>query len=119
VNEAISDYQKAMKAAPKFIPPRNDLAWILATDPERSLRNGAEAVKLAEEANQLSGGNQMAILDTLGAAYAEESDFKAASDAAMHALELARKANDNDSCAQILQRLELYRQKKPYRQPSK
>ena len=49
----------------------NDLAWVLATSPEASLRNGKEAVRLARQAVKLGGGKQPAFLDTLAAAYAE------------------------------------------------
>jgi len=36
----------------------NDLAWQLATRPEASLRNGAEAVELARRAEQLTGAGK-------------------------------------------------------------
>ena len=48
---------------------------MLATCPQASLRNGIEAVKLAERANQLAGGKNPAVLCTLAAAYAEAGNF--------------------------------------------
>ncbi len=39
------------------------------------LRNGAEAVKLAAQANELTGGKDATVLDALGAAYAEAGEF--------------------------------------------
>ena len=53
----------------------NDTAWILATNPNASVRDGAEAVELAQRAVKLSGGQEPAILDTLAAAYAEAGRF--------------------------------------------
>jgi hypothetical protein len=57
------------------MPDQNNLAWALATCPDASLRNGAKAVRLAREANQLSGGKNPLILRTLAAACAENGQF--------------------------------------------
>ena len=46
--------------------PDNDRAFIMATCPIQSLRNAAEAVKLAERANKKTGENHLDILDTPG-----------------------------------------------------
>ena len=57
----------------------NETAWMLATNPNASLRNGAEAVGYAERAEKLSGnqkgGDKPTILGTLAAAYAEAGRF--------------------------------------------
>ena len=54
---------------------QNDLAWLLATCPDNSVRNGQKAVELAQQAVQLSNGRSPEILDTLAAAYAEAGRF--------------------------------------------
>jgi tetratricopeptide (TPR) repeat protein len=97
----------------------NEAAWVLATSGNASQRNGIKAVEFAQQANELSGGKVPAILDTLGAAYAEQGNYQAAVAAAIRALELAKSANDTELAAQIEQRLERYRLQEPYRQPSK
>ena len=63
---------------PTCHPVLNALAWLMATSPEASIRNGTEAVELAGRANKLVGGKVPEILDTLAAGYAEAGDFSAA-----------------------------------------
>ena len=62
---------------------------MLATNPNASVRNGAEAAELAERAARLSGGQKPAILGTLAAAYAEAGRFPEAVQTARKALKLA------------------------------
>ena len=53
----------------------DELAWLLATYPDSELRDGAEAVRLAERACALTDRRVPALLATLAAAYAETGDF--------------------------------------------
>jgi tetratricopeptide (TPR) repeat protein len=96
----------------------NDTAWWLATDPNRSLRNGPEAVELAERAVELSSGRQPAILDTLAAAYAAAGRFDKATETAIEAHQRAGAAGQLLQAEAIQMRLELYRGCKPYREPA-
>ncbi len=72
----------------------NNLAGLLATSQETSLRDPARAVTLAKKAVSLSGGRVPAILDTLASAQAASGDFKAAATTEGEALSLARDAGD-------------------------
>ena len=97
VDEAITHFQKALEIRPDFADVRDNLdnaAWLLATSPEASLRNGPKALALARQLDRLSGGNNPALLDTLAAAYAESGQFSEAVDAAQRALALARSQNN-------------------------
>ena len=49
----------------------NEMAWFFATQPDATLRNGPEAVRLAEHACALAGRTAPEMLATLAAAYAE------------------------------------------------
>jgi hypothetical protein len=51
---------------------RNNLAWLLATSSDASIRDGNRAIELAEQAVQLSSGKDANYLRTLAAAYAED-----------------------------------------------
>jgi membrane associated rhomboid family serine protease len=58
-------------AEQEYVPAMNGLAWTLATDRNSALRNGPEAVKLAEKACERSNWKTAEYVDTLAAAYAE------------------------------------------------
>jgi hypothetical protein len=82
---------------------QNNLAWSLAVSPDATLRNGAKAVALAQQANQLSGGSNPDILRTLAAATAENGNYALAASTARRALELAIEQK-NDALAATLQK---------------
>ncbi len=92
--EAAANYQKALQLQPNHAMAHNDLAWLRASCPEASIRNGAKAVAHAQQANRLCGGKQPGVLDTLAAAYAEAGRFPEALATARKALELATQEND-------------------------
>ena len=89
VKDAIFHFEKTLKADPLFVPALNNLAWVLASCSDRSLRDGPRAVELAGRANQITGGQQPDILRTLAAAYAEAGQTQSAAEAAREALRLA------------------------------
>jgi tetratricopeptide (TPR) repeat protein len=92
VDEAIAHFEKALENHPDFAEAWDSLdhtAWLLATSTEASLRNGPNALALARQLARLSGGENPALLDTLAAAYAENSQFPEAIDADQKALALA------------------------------
>ncbi len=88
---------------------------MLATNPNASIRNGPEAVELAQRAARLSDAREPAILGTLAAAYAEAGRFSEAVLAAQQALALAT-SQKNTALADALQaRIRLYQAGSPYR----
>ena len=93
------------------------LARHFAADKNPAVRNGAEAVVLAEKANTLTGGEQPFVLDTLAMAYAEAGRFQNAQQSEQRALKIAQAAGLKETNA-MSQRLELYRAGQPYRETS-
>lgn len=73
--EAIDVMRTGLEQAPRYANLANNLAWILATTPEDALRDGAEAVRLAELACETTDRRNANYLDTLAAAYAEVGRF--------------------------------------------
>jgi hypothetical protein len=71
----VAHFREAIGIDPKFAQAQSNLAWLLATSPEATVRNGAEALKLAAKAVDLSQGKDASMLDALAAAYAETGRF--------------------------------------------
>jgi Flp pilus assembly protein TadD len=92
----------------------NNLAWILASTSDEIIRNGPEAVKLAERACDLTQRREPILLGTLAAAYAAAGRFKEAVEAAEQARDEAIAAGQNGVAERNRQLLELYRAGKPY-----
>lgn len=97
----------------------NNLAWLRATHLDESIRNGQEAVKLAERADELTGSSNPTSLDVLAAAYAEVGNWGAAMRVARQAIQILEDANvDPQTVNELKARLSSYEQKQPYRDPS-
>ena len=111
---AIACYRQALQKHPDMWDLLNNLAWLLATCPEASQRNGPEAVQLAEKACQLTHYNVPLVIGTLAAAYAEAGRFD---DAVWMGEKACAQAEENHE-PELLQKnrefLELYRAHKPY-----
>ena len=115
LSEAVAQYREALKRAPRLVAAQDNLAWTLATAPDASLRNGSQALELATQANQLSGGRDPVILRTLAAAYAENGQFSKAFESAKSALDLAI-TRKNQALVEALQHdISLYQRGLPYR----
>jgi hypothetical protein len=93
----------------------DELALLLATYPDSRSRDGAEAVRLAEHACDLTERKIPALLDTLAAAYAEVADFSRAINVAEEALNRARSSGDNDAVELSENILASLRENRPYR----
>ena len=108
VAEAISHFQRVLQINPANSKVQNELAWLLATSAEASLRNGHQALELAQEANTLAGGKDPIVLQTLAAALAEVGRFGDARTHVQEAIELARAAGQQDFVKQLEGELQRY-----------
>jgi hypothetical protein len=90
-------------------------ARILASSSNASLRNGTEAVDLAERANDLTSGVDPMVLDTLAAAYAEKGEFTQAVASAQKSVDLAVSKGDTATAGAVRSRMEFYKENKAYR----
>jgi protein O-mannosyl-transferase len=114
--EAIAHFNKALQLEPSDLEVQNVLAWLLATCPDASLRNGDKALQLARQANKLAGGKNPVILHTLAAAFAETGRFGDAVQSAQKAVEMARAAGQQDLAAQLNEELKRYQAGLPLHQ---
>ncbi len=117
--EAIQHYQNALEFAPQSISTLTNLAWLLATSQDASLRDGPKAVELAKQADRLVGGTNTLVLRTLAAAYAENGEFANAVRTAQSAMQLARMHGEDSLTTDLVQQIALYRLGMPYRDTAK
>jgi Flp pilus assembly protein TadD len=115
--DAIAQYRSALELSSKNVTAQSNLAWLLATSSDPSLRNGPEALRLAESANHASGGNQPIVLRILAAACAETGDFVKAMQVARRALQLAESANNADLVVALGKEIALYESGSPCHKP--
>lgn len=110
---ALVECQKAIDLEPVRFQAYNLRAWILATSPDQRIRDGIEAVASATRACELTSWKNSSVLDTLAAAYAEKGNFDEAIKFLDKALAMVH-ANDPNRKGMV-ERSELYRDSKPYR----
>lgn len=116
VREGIQQWETSLGIDPNDGNALNNLAWVLATLPDDSIRDGKRAVRLAEQAASLPGGNSPIVLRTLAAAYAEAGDFSKAIETAQRALDVANTQRDPSLPATLRHEIELYRANTRYRE---
>src|SRR5208282_4046607 len=102
------------QAQPDWPESLNNLAWILAANPDSQVRNGAEAVALAERACKLTEYKQPIMVGTLAAANAEAGRFPEAVNFAEKARSLAFAAGQTDVAQKNEELLKLYRAGRAY-----
>ena len=110
--EAIADFRHALKLQPEDTTLLNNLAWVLATSPEDSLRDGKQAVEFATKACELTDYKTPHILSTLAAAFAEEGNFETAIKWSQQAVDL----KDPEHGEQLAKELDSYRDGQPWRE---
>ena len=113
-DEAISHLETALKANLRDVSTANNLAWMLATCPDGTYRDGPRAVILAERVCKLTRHSVPSLLDSLAAAYAETGRFDDAAATLVKAIELARKGKTPTATMEA--RLRLYKARRAYRQ---
>jgi tetratricopeptide (TPR) repeat protein len=109
------DYDELIRRYPDLYWAHERKAWILATSPDATYRDGRLAVAAATRANELTNGKDGRVLSTLAAAYAEIGDFASAVRWQERALE--RVAAEGRISKPEQDRLSLYKSAKPFRLP--
>jgi TonB family protein len=110
---ALRDLRESVRVAPKDPAARHELAWFLATCPEKRFRNGAEALSTAAKGCELSHWKNSDLIDVLATAYAEAGDFAQAvryEKQALNDASIAPKEREKRE-----RRLALFQQRKPFR----
>src|SRR5262249_13359369 len=111
-DRAIRDFDEAIRLDPNRAYAYDSFAWLLATCPKQEFGDGRRAIELATKACDLTNWENGLHLATLAAAYAETGRF-------YQAVRWQKKALEDPAYVfndEFRQRLELYEQKKPFRQ---
>jgi tetratricopeptide (TPR) repeat protein len=112
---AVAHLCEASRLSPEDAMYANTTAWLLATCPEASLRNGSEAERLARRAVERSGAKNPVFSDTLAAAQAEAGHLAEAVETARRGLLLARQQNNRPLADEIRRHLALFEKGSPVR----
>jgi tetratricopeptide (TPR) repeat protein len=112
--DAMAEYEYAARTSPQDPLPRNNLAWLLATSSDVSIRDGNRAVELANEAVRLSHGKDPNCLRTLAAACAESGRFVEAEETARRAFRAAELLNNRTLVSALRDEIALYELGLPY-----
>jgi tetratricopeptide (TPR) repeat protein len=119
--EAAAAFRGALALEPKLAAEAenlgwaNNLAWLLATDPEPEMRDGKDAVRWAKQACEAVQYKEIQLIDTLAAAYAEAGDFRRAVTLARKCLAEAERDGQTQSIEVFRNRMKLYESGRPYR----
>lgn len=116
---AAETYRRTLEVNPEHLEAALGLAYLLATHPDSSVRDGHQALRWAQHALKLADPadpDYPHYLDTLAAACAELGQFDQAVEHSRRAVELAEKQRP-PAVPTLRKRLELYQAGKPLRQP--
>jgi tetratricopeptide (TPR) repeat protein len=113
LKEALDDYSHALEIDPLLVDAYNNKAWILATTDDDRLRNGAQAIMLAQKAAELQ--QSIASLDTLAAAYAAAGNYEAAIETQKKVIQKLILENQTSEVPIYMTHLNTYRSQQPLR----
>ncbi|HET6325636.1 MAG TPA: prolipoprotein diacylglyceryl transferase family protein [Planctomycetaceae bacterium] len=122
--QAVDDLKEAIRVSPQSAIAINRLAWIQATCPRASVRDGAAALENAKEACALTSSRNPEYLATLAAAEAETGDFKEAVAVDRQALRLVSSITRTEEAAPLAdlprmrEQLQAAEQGRPFRDHS-
>jgi protein O-mannosyl-transferase len=115
MREAIAQWNKTLKIEPDNLDAHCNLAWVLATFPDGSIRNGSKALELAKRALKLSGNGNARIWRLTAAAHAECGQFPEAIKAAQNALRLAEAEGNSNLVRTLEMNIALFQENSPLR----
>jgi tetratricopeptide (TPR) repeat protein len=110
---AEAEFRQVALLFPRSGHAQNALAWFLATTPDRSCRNGSEAIERATAACDFSQWTDAGYIDTLAAAYAETGDFEQAIKRQTEAL--AKAEPDAQDRKELEKHLIAFKRREPWR----
>ncbi|PYK91763.1 MAG: hypothetical protein DME35_01160 [Verrucomicrobia bacterium] len=108
IKEAIAAWQQSLSFDPENADAANNIAWVRATAADPDLRDGREALELAQRALR-GGGENAVVLRTLAAAQAENGQFAKAIATCQRGEQLAQKNGDRAMVESLRDCIESFR----------
>jgi tetratricopeptide (TPR) repeat protein len=112
IAEAAKHLEAALRIAPGRVDLSTKLAWLMATSTDPQVRNPAEAVRLAEQANQATGERELTVLNTLATAYSENGQFDEAIQTVDKAIAIAAERQNQGQVDQLNRQRAEYEQRR-------
>lgn len=114
--QAKIQYAQVLQLNPRYAQSARRSSWMLSTNPDPELRDGALALLLVSQARPLAPDQEPEMLDALAAAYAELMRFDEAIAASRQAIQLASSTRSTQVVDEMRGRLALYEARKPFRE---
>jgi protein O-mannosyl-transferase len=108
IKQAVAAWEQSLSFDPDNADAANNIAWVRATVADTDLRNGREALELAQRALR-NGGQNPVVLRTLAAAQAENGQFAEATATCQRGEELARRSGDTEMVDSLRNCIESFR----------
>src|SRR5947208_11235252 len=108
IKEAIAAWQQSLSFDPENADAATNIAWVRATAADPDLRDGREALELAQRALR-GGGENAVVLRTLAAAQAENGQFAKAIATCQRGEQLAQKNGDRAMVESLRDCIESFR----------
>jgi tetratricopeptide (TPR) repeat protein len=114
IEPAAEHLKTAIRLNPQDVAATLSLAWLQATSPIDAVRDGGNAVTLAQRLHARSRGENLMVTDVLAAALAEQGDFASARDMMR---DVAARLGERNASARLifLARLKQYESRQPHR----
>ena len=110
--DASQHYQSAIANTPDDLDATCNLVWLLATASDASLRDGPQALRLANRANEHFAGQNPLVLQILAAAQAETGQYRQAAETIRTAISLTSRA---ELAKNLEKQLQAYEANTPWR----
>jgi len=114
IEQAIADFDAALQIDAHCAAAYQSVAWLLSTSADPRFRDAEKALEAARRLLQLGAAGDPLLLDTVAAAHASAGQL----DDAVRYQQQALLAAPAELQMELRDRLALYRQGKPYRQPA-
>ncbi len=115
--QVVAHSRAVLTQEPDNVMMLSSLAWLLATSPDATVRNGPEAVRYGERANKLTNGQDPMTLRALAAAYAEIGRTADAVITAQQALHIAEAKSATALAEALRAQLARHQSGAPWREP--